>query len=231
MGLPGNAGVPRQDARDHAAVARRHQGRDSHRRRTALVVSAADQEAEIAEDEAAGADVRRVPSERPQTKAAENGDGQRRRQVVDGAAEGHHAPENEQGDGVGRQMRERAVHQGRAEDAREVIRTPRDDGEGADEAIVHEQAVDGHRPHHGDRGARRPQRLRHHGDQVPPPPTPRRPRGPARPPAASTPAARSRGRGAPLTHRPAATAPTARPAARRCCRRTRPPARPAGSAA
>ena len=86
--LPGDPVAARQDADDQATVHHHDQDGDGDGLQPAFVVSAADQEAEVAEDQAAGADVRRVAAEHPQTQAAEHDDGKRCREVGGDAADG-----------------------------------------------------------------------------------------------------------------------------------------------
>ena len=67
----------------------------------------------------------------------------------------HQAAENEQRDGVCQQVGERAVHQGRAENAGQAVDAARCERQGVDEALIHEQAVQGHRPDQGSAGKQR----------------------------------------------------------------------------
>ncbi len=93
--------------------------------------------------------MRRVPSEHPQPEAAEHDDGQRHREVVGDAAGDHHAAQNQQRDGVREEVCERAVYQGRAENAGQALDAARHESQCVDETLVHEQAVQGHRPDEG----------------------------------------------------------------------------------
>src|SRR4051812_9151589 len=126
MALPRDARLSRQHADDQAAVADEDRDRDENPDGRALDDAAREEEAEVAEDEPARADVNRVrPREEPDAESAhdrhKHGDGPKQR----AAAEEDDAAEDEEGNGVGEQMAKAEVQEGCGEDADEAMHGPR----------------------------------------------------------------------------------------------------------